>query len=388
MFKHKKWKSYREDRNWLAEVRQVDEALCRFVENPTGPNLDRLKGRISSWLASHPRVKNSALGQPLRSKEDYGIVADLAKWVDGLKVQYAANSEAVEPLRAAAQKILDKYAGYMDPAYKVALQENFASPAPLDKPVYCVKHFSKEADWIESLQGDQKVKDLGESGYKVIGITPTISIGISRESAIAANLDFDKSMTAPYNRRIEFHENMTLHNMVHEMLHWCCHEKFRTEGIPSALGDEEKKHWYVLEGFTEWLTRNALDDMRSGSYGLIMDKVIEAIRAGHPGERDLLSAYFRGIDVVAAGKRMIEYIAGRNREGAIQSAIQQLETVCSNPRWPKARANPQSCPGGTLQQVCLAFEGCDSGEIDRRMAAFPNWPNFIREWLARRKPAS
>lgn len=374
MFEFKNWKKCgRKHAEWLKSLRQVDEALVKFENKPTGPHLDHLKHQLRQWTLSHPRWQQSQWNNPPTMQGSFQPITELVTWVDRLKVQFSANYEAIEPLRAAGQLVLDKYGSEMEGVYKNALQDNFVAISPHDKPVYCFKRFNDPMEWGTNVNGDARTKSFAEAGDTVIGMTPTLHRGASVEAMINNNL---KSLSPPYDRRIEFQNDMSPHNLVHEMLHWCCHEGFRTQATTENLGPEEKKEWYVLEGFTEWLTRKALGKMNEGSYQRIMHKVIEAVASDHPTEDDLFRAYFKGVNVVQTGKDLISYVGQVDRNKLIEEALKQLAAAVSYK--PNAKETPTRASGSTCQLVADAFKGCEAKIIDEKLKLYPNWIIYIK----------
>src|SRR5580692_116591 len=105
-FSFKSWLKCARDPEWLSTVRQINAALDRFAENPTGGNLHHVKKQIQLWTASHPRWREGPFDNPPAVKPFHPI-SEALKWVDALKEQFAANQEAMENLGKAARLILE-----------------------------------------------------------------------------------------------------------------------------------------------------------------------------------------------------------------------------------------------------------------------------------------
>lgn len=125
------------------------------------------------------------------------------------------------------------------------------------------------------------------------------------------------------SKRIYLHgTGVDLSTVVHEMLHYFCHQKFYTAFAADGVGPE----WKTLnEGITEYLTRLAYGGEHHGSYQMEFEKVQILLKAGLTKD-SVESAYFMGqiqelVDKMKAGEtnrdnlptdeRMDKVLAGR-----------------------------------------------------------------------------
>ena len=195
--------------------------------------------------------------------------------------------------RGGAADVLKAFSAYMPDFYSQTLNATFIKP-PMNH-VYCYHYYDVDKDWGQHLGTCQLPK--GIQPQQVNGYCPTLGPGADRTNMRPGD-------TRRTNRRVEFTKQANHHTLVHEMLHWSCHENFRQATITRSLFTDPAQLTLVLEGTTEYLARYALKEWDRGGYENFMPGVIATVNGGHPAVPDLCKAYFQGSDLKTGADRV------------------------------------------------------------------------------------
>ena len=359
-------------------LERVDRALLAFNKSGLKSDLIALEQSLNAWKQTKDDWTESVRNESQSSARKDAYVKPvnaLTDWIAKRRRMFESDkSEAIPALQRAARVVMEKYGPLLEEAYRGALNENFVAQA---EHVYCFKRYESDGDWTRHVQETRAGQDHDlQEGDIVNGVTPTIFPRVERVGGqyvwAAENLK-GAAPPAPYNRRIEFRE-IRHHTLVHEMLHWCCHEQFRLGSSRSALGEHFE---YVLEGLTEWLTRNALDEWESGGYERIMGAVRAAVEAGHPHPATMIAAYFRGEQVTSMARDMIEYITVtlpglQSAEGKARVRRDLLANMAKAARL----RDPANVGDDYKERMKAAFSGADSAPA--LLQRYPQWIQYLR----------
>jgi hypothetical protein len=289
----------------------VDRALLKFSQTGLETDLAALDASVTAWKAkqgaSWATSPPNASKQWERKQRDARPVDELGDWIAKRKRMFESDKqEAIPALKLAANEVLRAYETEMSTEYRDAVRLNFGDVA---SPVYCYKRYGSDPDWHRHVNKARPGSrhDIAD-GDLVTGVTPTLFQSSPHEGEgdqpglVSRNL---RGSGPPFNRRIEFRA-IEHHTLVHEMLHWCCHENFRLGASYGKLGPHFE---LALEGLTEWLARDALKwPGGSQAYMRIIFDVRDSIDAGHPRKDAVKAAYFRGEDVAAVCKDLIGFV--------------------------------------------------------------------------------
>jgi hypothetical protein len=269
-------------------------------------------------------------GIPKLSPNGQLAVKILAEWASDQEEQSRKNRDPkyVKQLQLAADRILRAYGDRLHPDYAKALRRTFHEPRG---HTHCFACYHTREDWA------QRLYELGVPESQ--RATTYAHTGPAR-GFVRYNVT---SFHPPEARRIDFPFDVTDSTVVHEMLHWCCHEDFRWGSFWRNMLQADTDT--VNEGITEYLTRKIMGDT-DGGYKNMMDYVNAALERN----RDLLAAiypaYFKGTnaaDVVMRVKRDIDTAVSRfsdYRLGVLAERWKQLrEANILDPTKPEVSAN-------------------------------------------------
>lgn len=256
---------------------QVWNAFIAFKRSRNQTDFGTLKALLENWM------KGNAIRDHWIKVENYSDPIQ-ALWIWSQNYQrkeVVQNSEAFDRVRPAAQVVLDIYGKYMPDDYRQAVQTTFLDKTKSDH-FHCVRYYAQDfSSHIDKVAPELKEK---YSPRDIKGYTPTRDDASEEDSKNVANI------VPPYNRRIEFFNETNPHTMVHEVLHWVCHEQFR---IDSDGGRSD----YVREGFTESLARRALNEPAVGGYEDYFPYALDAINSNKPAWSNVFAAYFKGENI-------------------------------------------------------------------------------------------
>ncbi len=215
-------------------------------------------------------------------------------------------------LETVCGKLITAYQQYIPDSYMAALKATFINT---DADARCFRCFHDEVEWGTRLKGalDDSTKASDVNGY-----TPTVVAGKD-----ATNMG-DLSQP-PRNRRIEFPVTTNEHTLFHEMLHWVCHEDFRT-GMDKDFKDPDRE--IGRECVTEYFTRAGLNEWETGGYGNYMPHAIAVVNDHGFDKVALANAYFRGVNVQKVIATMVERYNKRKEDR--NAAAQATYTPPSN----------------------------------------------------------
>ena len=192
--------------------------------------------------------------------------------------------------------------------------------------------------------------------------TPTIpnaAVQLDDEDHRSRNV---KNDSPPNNRRIEFH-TMSEHTAVHEMLHWCCHEEFRTTAHARVLGADFE---YVLEGFTEWLASDALNtSWPMDTYAMIRGAVIDCVNNRHPDFESMVAAYFKGARVHEVANDMLDHVREYKKaldRGPVVSEVERNDVMAVMSLRPLPKASEDF-----KKRAKAAFSGIDQETAQEKL---------------------
>jgi hypothetical protein len=359
-----------------SELKAVDTALFDFSQSGLKTDLIILESALDAWKTSKfPRDWRASI----RNTHPSGKrpVETLSRSIAERKSQFAADErEVVDELARAARVVRDKYRSAMEDGYASALEATFISPVGQTR---CYKRYKSREAWSKHTSGARTSDHDVRETDRVTAVTPTLLT--TRETYGSRNYRPSRNLAGispPLNRRIEFFD-VEHHTLVHEMLHWCCHETFRIESSKQSLGDEFE---LVLEGWTEWLARNALGKWNEGGYLRIMLGVIAAVKAGQPKPDALVAAYFKGIQVTNTALMTIKYISTEhsNEKLAKTGQNQEIARVLDLMKG-KLRRAPETATEDFKGMVANAFKGdldvllTEHAELNN----YPGWVTFLRK---------
>jgi hypothetical protein len=271
------------------------------------PLNDAVQTYMKTWqegdLMTLASIVNSA-----QANFDDPVITQLKDWVAAEQeklVQYE-QGQCGRRLREAADIIVKAYELYLEPSYLAAVQMTFIKPPG---HAYCYFYFPDPMDWTDRvLETGSNSKDQPNA----MAETPPGNVHYNMPS-----------WNAPYDRRIDFTPQAERHTLVHEMLHWVCHETFRntlaTKTNPADI--------LAVEGFTEYLARKALNEWDKGGYTAEMRDVQPCINKGTPKLEDVLAAYFKGVNVRPVADELIREVAGKKKADTGTVTRRDLEYI-------------------------------------------------------------
>jgi hypothetical protein len=215
----------------------IDQALFNYKLKRTPEDLQKLGVAVREWQSA----------QRAPSDDTSAKVDQLKAWVEKRVSELSAEQQTVLPeIQNAATIVLKAYQAWMDDSYKADFESTFLGSA--DTGMRCYKYYSDKNRWEQHLITKRGAPR--EMAKDIDAATPTLGMTESSSRNLADN-------TPPRNRRVEFRPPINRHTLVHELLHWVCHESFRTK---------VEHHPVVKEGVTEWLTREALKEYSKGGW--------------------------------------------------------------------------------------------------------------------------
>jgi hypothetical protein len=359
------------------ELEDVDAALLVFTRSGLERDLDVLEQRLNAWKATktNPDWRASIRNQPQNGVRP---VEALTAWIAKRKAMFDSDGrEAVPLLQEAAGVLRDSYGAAMDDVYRSALVDTFVAP---NGQMRGFKRYDSDIAWTNHVAKARAGADHDvREGDTVNGICPTIYPRVERyKNVLYSPSENLAGFAPPLDRRIEFRQ-LNRHTVAHEMLHWCCHETFRLESTRARLGASFE---LVLEGWTEWLTRKALDEWDVGGYARFITGVIAAVKAAQPDEDELKRAYFRGAGVGAAAAKTIDYVNNRyGKEVAGRQNKAEIEQCLANMASGRTTRfqSPKTAGDDFTRRVARVFQG----DIDTLLRdypdlrQYPDWVTFL-----------
>ena len=353
------------------ELKAVDGALAFYQADQISARLTALREALEQWKRSQgsgEEWKNSVWNQ---QQQEGKPVEMLDAWIARKERMLQDDKRGPIPaLQAAAKSVYDAYQSWMPDAYRSALETTFVAPPD---HVYCYKRYETKPEWEDHLRKGTATGHDITKGDTVEASTRTLTWGIEKVEdefvRVSRNL---KAYDAPGNRRIEFHDYNNHHTLVHEMLHWVCHEQFRLGSMKQEFGEDFE---YVQEGFTEWLARNALNEWTTGGYWRIMGDVIDAVKAGHPSADDLKRAYFQGQDVKSIGQDMVQLIRQQKSARLLQLDRNEIDGCLANIKSGRTRKfrDPSTAGAEFVARMKRAFQEVPLDERKRLLGDTSPW---------------
>lgn len=296
-----------------AELRRIEEdpsfaavirAFTAYKLSRKADDLRALQKALDGWLKPTNELRRRWTSTETYSDPIHAIYV----WsLDQGGKEREQNRVSYERARPAAQTVFDRYGEAMPEDYRNALRITFLDKTAADH-FYCVRYYPKDFHpHIDKVAPE--LRNRGISNQAVNGYTPTK----------APTEEDGKNVSGihpPVNRRIEFYEGTNPHTMVHEMLHWICHEKFRTH----ASGGYSD---YVREGLTESLARHALNEFDNGGYQDYFPAALDAINGNKPSWAAVYGAYFRGEDIEPTARMFLA-----SREERMRSGLRRNQKEC------------------------------------------------------------
>lgn len=337
---------------------RVDGALKQYKLVPSLANLDYVEECARFWNATTKTVSAS------RTHAYDQLIKAIS--TEKERLQKLDNVATERRLREAALLIVNKFNADIHEHYLGALRKTFVSPP--EGHTYCYRRFSDNG-WKSHLLKVYKVDGSDIGSHK--GVTPTIA---AQELNRFPN--FPKENFPPYDRLICFPVNSTtLHNLVHEMLHWCCHEQFRVGERCKGVKAEDFE--FCRESITEYLARLALpagSQDAQGGYQHYMSKIEYIISEGdgHVPLDDVKKAYFKGEKVGNLLERMI-----RCKDSELNEEQKQAGRIAAL-NMTKNFNDPNKVSETISLGIVKAFERCQ--DTDRHFQELsPAWREFIRK---------
>jgi hypothetical protein len=297
-----------------SQIPQMFEAWKRVVENTSQGNLAQLAIQLKACRTEFERyatrVQPGSTEATAASKTQErvdGLIDTCLEIVEKLQVQLQQDDLYRESLRNAGTAILAAYKHVLPQHVQEAVNQTFIA-SPKDSRIRCFRSFDHEIEEFQRRVSQAECHEGIISGY-----TPSFAYpGIETDP----EMNIQSSALAPLNRRIEVCQTGT-HTVAHEMIHWCCSEPFRTINV---RGYEATQFKWFFEGFTEWLTRNALNEWNTGGYGNFMTHVKYAIKDSQPSAELVMKAYFLGEGIEQATSTLINVVS------RMHSDVQYMDT--------------------------------------------------------------
>jgi hypothetical protein len=281
----------------------------------------RVMGAFRSYLQSwrEDRLRDLVAAIPAnrddfarRSSPQKLVLYCLTEWCAAQHEQLVKDEEAQCPayLKSASSRILKAYGDLLDPDYCYALRYTFYEPR---EHIYCYACYHTEEDWA------QRLYELGITGQSNVDDTKGYTGAV--HGPIRYNV---KCLHPPEVRRIEFPHDANESTVVHEMLHWCCHEEFSQGKFWQAMPKDDVTD--VREGITEYLARKAIGDA-GGGYVSLMKRVNAVLDGDDEFQGKLFAAYFRGIDAKDVVGRFARALKGESDLRGKRESLRELERL-------------------------------------------------------------
>ncbi len=339
--KYQTWKQSTEN---LELFNQVNQLILEYKLARTDETLGKLEH------AAHEL--ETKLKKPVEPST-LAKLKELNEWIETRKKE--ENDNTFKHLQTAAAAILEQYHAYFPEHYLIAIKAVFINP---DKGVRrCYKYFSDKGKWenhIRKLEPDADDSMIQHAD----GVTPTFTL----TSTSTKNLVNDQ---APYNRRVEFRDPIKHHTLVHELLHWSCHEQFRLDTLHYPI---------AKEGITEWLARQITKVTLAGWEEKYRE--VETAIYGGADKAVLFKAYFMGEKTDS----VVSYLIDFRRKGEKKKKLQSLNQLL----FVAGRKAPSPQLKGTWgEQVQKAFDDfgeCKSWAEENITSKYQaDWINWFKE---------
>jgi hypothetical protein len=134
----------------------------------------------------------------------------------------------------------------------------------------------------------------------------------------------------------------------------------------------------VLEGFTEWLACNAMNEWGGTSYFQIMTTVEAVVKRGYPDFGSMVAAYFGGSNVKEVAEKMLSYIAKEYLPG-LNDPHKEIDTLLLSME--RSRKTPEGS-GATLdfkERVKNAFKGVPRDSAKQKLVNHQAWFAFLEK---------
>lgn len=291
-----KLETWKQSTGKLPGLDAITALIGVYKQNRTDENLDAIDLAVRKLESETGKEAGGELNARIR---------ELREWIDRRRKEESDSSFG--HVQAAAVLVSRKYGAYMPNEYLEALRTVFIEAG--NGVRRCYKYYSDKALFEKHIRTIEPTAPV-EIVQHADGIAPTLSMTDVSTRNLAGE-------TAPFNRRIEFRDPIKQHTLVHEMLHWSCHENFRLATLKQQL---------AKEGMTEWLARE-VTGVSLGGWAEHHDNVRAAVRGGADTNK-LLAAYFKGEDADTIEDYLKSFIAAGKKTGRLNE-LAQLATVAN-----------------------------------------------------------